>query len=72
MLPGLESDLFTRSDLDKMTMLNFTQGHIKSAIMLPVFIPVRAFFAFGTMQLLVKCGKYNPERGVLTPETKEL
>lgn len=65
----MKSHLFT-TDLDKMTVLN--EGHVTSAIMIPVFIPARAFFAFGTMQLLVKCEKYNPERGVFTPETKEL
>lgn len=59
-------------DSDNMALLNFTQGHVTSAIMLQIFIPFRAFLAFGTMQLFVKCEKYNLEWGVFTPETKEL
>lgn len=40
--------------------------------MIQIFIPFRVFLAFGTMQLFVKRKKYNLERGVFTPETKEL
>lgn len=69
---SLESHLFTRMDSGNMSIGNFTQGHVTSAIMLQILIPFRAFLAFGTMQLFVKCEKSNLERGVFTPETKEL
>lgn len=53
-----------RRDSDNIFTLNFPQGRVTSAIMLQIFIPFRTFLAFGTMQLFVKCEKYNLEKGV--------